>query len=612
MRRLLLAVLAVAVSNLALAQGDPRLTISSGGSDILAVVGNSAANTSELLRFIASGLGRPGDGALVTIAGSEPTQCAAARSVAMHPNGRFIYVASDATPIGRVCGYEFDPLTLTLTPVQGSPFVAGRGTRSIALDAKGKFLYAANFTDGSIAGYSIDGSSGELRTLSGSAFVSADDSTLAVVVDPLGRFVYSTNSIQNGTISGFAIDRDNGGLTPVPNAPNPAPGVTGPLAIDPRGRFLFVAANPNKVYAIDATTGRLTIVNATFAPAAQGLAVDPSGRYLFTTSAGNRIDAYRIDASGTVTSAGGAATGLDPQGVTVDATGRHVYTANAGDGTISGFRIDDATGGLTPLAGSPFAGTANATQVAAVGALSTSEVWQVGEPLARPIVAYGGRPPHLWNVTGIAPPGVSFQSDIGVLTGTPTSPGAYAFTARVTDAYGGSITREFTFAVKSDIAPAGSATVVEYYNVSLDHYFITWIADEIAKLDGGIAIKGWVRTGNTFNTYPAAQAITSPICRYYIPPALGNSHFFGRGSAECSATGATNPTSVLEDASFMHMMLPAAGACPAGATPVYRLFSNRKDANHRYTTQRGVRDAMVAKGWLAEGDGPDLVVMCAP
>jgi len=25
-----------------------------------------------------------------------------------------------------------------------------------------------------------------------------------------------------------------------------------------------------------------------------------------------------------------------------------------------------------------------------------------------------------------------------------------------------------------------------------------------------------------------------------------------------------------------------------------------------------VRDQMVARGWLAEGDGPDLVVMCAP
>jgi hypothetical protein len=62
----------------------------------------------------------------------------------------------------------------------------------------------------------------------------------------------------------------------------------------------------------------------------------------------------------------------------------------------------------------------------------------------------------------------------------------------------------------------------------------------------------------------------------------------------------------------MQLYLPTAGACPSGSTPIYRLFDNRADVNHRYTTDRGVRDAMVAKGWIAEGDGPDRVVMCAP
>ena len=55
-----------------------------------------------------------------------------------------------------------------------------------------------------------------------------------------------------------------------------------------------------------------------------------------------------------------------------------------------------------------------------------------------------------------------------------------------------------------------------------------------------------------------------------------------------------------------------ATAPPAGTAPVDRVFSNRADANHRYMTDRALRDQMVASGWLAEGDGPDLVVMCAP
>jgi len=45
---------------------------------------------------------------------------------------------------------------------------------------------------------------------------------------------------------------------------------------------------------------------------------------------------------------------------------------------------------------------------------------------------------------------------------------------------------------------------------------------------------------------------------------------------------------------------------------VYRVYTIRADANHRYTTDRATRDAMVAKGWIAEGDGADTVAMCAP
>ncbi len=161
--------------------------------------------------------------------------------------------------------------------------------------------------------------------------------------------------------------------------------------------------------------------------------------------------------------------------------------------------------------------------------------------------------------------------------------------------------------------PGGPAvSVIEYFNAALDHYFITWIAGEIAILDAGTQTKGWVRTGQSFKAYTTAQAGTSPVCRFYIPPGLGDSHFFGRGTAECNSTGQKNPSFVLEDPVFMHLFLPNAGTCAAGTTPIYRVFSNRPDANHRYMTNPAIRDQMVAKRWLAEGDGPNLVVMCAP
>jgi endo-1,4-beta-xylanase len=163
-----------------------------------------------------------------------------------------------------------------------------------------------------------------------------------------------------------------------------------------------------------------------------------------------------------------------------------------------------------------------------------------------------------------------------------------------------------------DLLARTPVDVVEFYNASLDHYFITRAPDEIEKLDAGKAIKGWARTGKTFGSYVLPQTASSPICRYYIPPILGDSHFFGRGTQECAATAQNNPSLVLEDPQFMQMFLPVSGVCPAGTSNVYRVFSNRPDANHRYMTDKADRTQMMAKGWLAEGDGPDLVVMCAP
>jgi len=162
------------------------------------------------------------------------------------------------------------------------------------------------------------------------------------------------------------------------------------------------------------------------------------------------------------------------------------------------------------------------------------------------------------------------------------------------------------------VPPPAKVTVVEYYNASLDHYFITSLAAEQSHLDAGATPTRWTRTGQTFAMYAAAGTATSPVCRLYIPPALGDSHFFGRGTAECNATIAEHPAFVLEAATFFHAVLPTAGACPAGTTALYRVFSNRPDANHRYTTDRATRDRMVGEGWLAEGDGPDRVAMCAP
>jgi len=171
---------------------------------------------------------------------------------------------------------------------------------------------------------------------------------------------------------------------------------------------------------------------------------------------------------------------------------------------------------------------------------------------------------------------------------------------------------QFRLAGVTSLPPPPRISVVEYYNASLDHYFITPLAAEQSKLDSGLTPTPWTRTGQAFNVFEPGGTSTSPVCRFYIPPGLGDSHFFGRGTAECDSAQTSNPSFVLESSALFFTALPTAGVCPGSTTPVYRVFSNRADANHRYTTDHTTREQMVAKGWLAEGDGPDHVVMCAP
>ena len=159
---------------------------------------------------------------------------------------------------------------------------------------------------------------------------------------------------------------------------------------------------------------------------------------------------------------------------------------------------------------------------------------------------------------------------------------------------------------------------VEFFNANLNHYFISSLAPDIDALDSG-RISGWTRTGLSFPVYPAAVgngATASPVCRILIPPPA-NSHFFSASPDECAATLVRFPTLVKETDAAFYIALPTttgptAGTCATGTTPVYRVFNNRADGNHRYTTDPAVRDQMVAEGGTAEGYGPDAVIMCAP
>ena len=161
-------------------------------------------------------------------------------------------------------------------------------------------------------------------------------------------------------------------------------------------------------------------------------------------------------------------------------------------------------------------------------------------------------------------------------------------------------------------ALAPSVSVTEFYNTTLNHYFITADPDEAAAIDGGAAGPGWQRTGRGFRAWSAALGIppdAQPVCRFYGTPGKGpNSHFYTADPAECDVVRG-DPGWRFEGIAFYSIM-PIAGGCPVGMQKVFRAYNNRfaqNDSNHRYTTNAAIYQLMQNQGWLPEG-----VVLCSP
>ena len=159
-----------------------------------------------------------------------------------------------------------------------------------------------------------------------------------------------------------------------------------------------------------------------------------------------------------------------------------------------------------------------------------------------------------------------------------------------------------------------NTTVTEFYNVDLDHYFITANVDEATAIDTGSAGPGWSRTGMSFKAWlggPIPGA--AEVCRFYGTPGSGpNSHFYTTIREECVLV--KQDTGWTYEALGRFWLVQAIGntpaGCPAGTQPIYRTYNNRfaqNDSNHRYATDVAVYNVMVGRGWSGEG-----VVMCAP
>jgi 6-phosphogluconolactonase len=172
-----------------------------------------------------------------------------------------------ATSLGAdlVMSFKFDPGSGTLSPNGrgGIHTKTGAGPRHLALHPNGRFLYLITETTDTIGGYAIDPATGTLTELQ---FVNALPSDFKeqpaaadLHVTPDGRFLYGSER-KTSTLAGYRIDPDKGTLSPIGHFPTEK--TPRGFAIDPRSRFLLsvgLDSNAMTVYRIDPQSGALAV-----------------------------------------------------------------------------------------------------------------------------------------------------------------------------------------------------------------------------------------------------------------------------------------------------------------------------------------------------------------
>jgi len=289
-----------------------------------------------------------------------PVQEAAAARFAFVVNGNVF--AND--PSVTLSAYKINADTGALTLVPGSPFDTGasdNGTVFIDVDPNSRFVYVPLQSLNTIAVFSVDQTTGALTPVSGSPFPSGGNYTFAAKVDPSGRFLYV--SIRgSGTVAAFSIG-SNGALTPI-GAPVGTNGEPFQIMMDPQGRFLYVSVESEgdfiQEFSINASTGALTAGPSVGVCRPRSGTVDFTGHFLLVALTGcDTVAVYNIDQNtGALTPVNGSPfdTGNGPFHVVEVANGNQTFMVvnNQYEHSVSVFTFNTSAGALGPVSGSPF------------------------------------------------------------------------------------------------------------------------------------------------------------------------------------------------------------------------------------------------------------------
>jgi 6-phosphogluconolactonase (cycloisomerase 2 family) len=183
-----------------------------------------------------------------------------------------------------------------------------------------------------------------------------------VAVDPSGHYAIVANQTA-GNLSVYAINASTGALTAVSGSPFGTNLAPFSLAFGAGGKFVYASTASGTSFlvsgfALNAASGALTaLAPALTAPVDNYVSTDPSGAYLYAT-VGSTVAVYAIDqTTGALTAVSGSpyAAGVNAYSAATDPARKFLYVGNDGADTVSAYTIDATTGTLTAVPGSPFA-----------------------------------------------------------------------------------------------------------------------------------------------------------------------------------------------------------------------------------------------------------------
>jgi 6-phosphogluconolactonase (cycloisomerase 2 family) len=243
-----------------------------------------------------------------------------------------------------------------------------------------RFAFAVNSFNNSISQFGVDGSAG---TLIPNGFAAVNQFPSAIAVHPSNKYVFAiAQSVSQLQV--YFLDDATGRLHEIADSPL-ATGLASPfaLAFDPSGRYVYLAgrvSNNIMGYEFDAQSAKLQPIKTMPVPTggqrARQLAMHPSGRFMYSVNVySDTVSGFKVNPkSGVLTPVKGSPFWVGrapvnivapmadiPEGITqgpynirIHPSGDYVFVCNWMSASVSAFKVDQTSGELTLVEGSPF------------------------------------------------------------------------------------------------------------------------------------------------------------------------------------------------------------------------------------------------------------------